>query len=51
MKESAFTEEQITSALRQVGAGTPVAEVSRKLGITEQTFFRWKRRFAGMGVS
>jgi putative transposase len=43
-------EEQITSILWQIGAGTPVVEVYRKLGITEQTFSRWKRRFAGMGV-
>jgi putative transposase len=51
MKKSAFTEEQITYALRQVELGTPVAEVCRKLGISEQTFYRWKRRFAGMGVA
>jgi putative transposase len=51
MKQSTFTEEQITYALRQVEAGTPVAEVCRKLGISEQTFYRWKRKFAGMGVA
>jgi putative transposase len=51
MKTSAFTEEQITYTLRQVELGTPVAEVCRKLGISEQTFYRWKRRFAGMGVA
>jgi putative transposase len=51
MKKSAFTEEQITYALRQVELGTPVAEVCRKLAVSEQTFYRWKRRFAGMAVA
>jgi len=51
MKKSSFTEEQITYALRQTEAGMPVADVCRKLGISEQTFPRWKRRFAGMGVA
>jgi putative transposase len=51
MKKSAFTEEQITYALRQVELGTPVAEVCRKLGVSEQTFYRWKRKFAGMGIA
>jgi putative transposase len=51
MKQSAFTNEQILYALRQVEAGTPVAEICRKLGISEQTFYRWKRKFAGMGVA
>jgi transposase-like protein len=51
MRKTAFTEEQVTYALRQAEAGTPVAEVCRKLGISEQTFYRWKRKFAGMGVA
>jgi len=51
MKKSAFTEEQITYTRRQVELGTLVAEVCRKLGVSEQTFYRWKRRFAGMGVA
>lgn len=51
MKKSKFTEEQIAYALRQVESGTPVLDVCRKLGITEQTFYRWKKKFAGMGVA
>ena len=51
MKRSKFTEEQIAFALKQAETGTPVAEVIRKMGITEQTFYRWKRKFGGLGVS
>lgn len=51
MPKKGFTEEQITYALRQAEAGTPVLEVCRKLGVTEQTFYRWKRKFAGLGVA
>ena len=51
MPKKAFAEEQIVYALRQAEAGTPVVEVCRKLGVTEQTFYRWKRKFAGLGVA
>jgi putative transposase len=37
--------------LRQAEAGTAVPEICRKLGISEATFYRWKQRFAGMGVT
>ena len=50
MKRKRFTEEQIAFALRQAEAGTPVEEVCRKLGVSEPTFYRWKKHFAGMGV-
>jgi putative transposase len=51
MRKSEFTEEQIAFALRQAEAGTPVEEICRKLGVTQATFYRWKKKFAGMGVS
>ena len=51
MRKTACTEEQVAHALRQAEAGTPVTEVCRKLGVSEQTFYRWKRKFAGMGVA
>ena len=49
MTRKRFTEEQISNILRQVEGGTPVAEICGKLGITEQTFSRWKRKYAGKG--
>lgn len=51
MRKSRFTEEQIAYALRQVEQGMPAATLCRKMGISEQTFYVWKRRFAGMGVA
>ena len=51
MGKKHFTEEQIAFALRQAESGTSVAEVIRKRGISEQTFYRWKKRFAGVGVA
>jgi putative transposase len=51
MGKKHFTEEQIAFALRQAESGTSVAEVIRKLGISEQTFYRWKKRFAGLGIA
>jgi putative transposase len=51
MKSSRYTAEQIAFAMRQAESGTPVPEVCRKMGIAEQTFYRWKKKFAGMGVA
>jgi len=45
MKTSKFTEEQIAFTLKQAELGTPVKEVIRKTGITEQTFYRWKKKY------
>ena len=51
MKKSRFTEEQIAYALRQVEGGTPVADVCRQVGVSEATFYLWKKKFAHLGVS
>ena len=51
MKRKRFTEEQISFALRQAESGTPVTEICRKLGVTEQSFYRWKKKYAGMGIA
>jgi putative transposase len=51
MKKSRYTDEQIAFALRQAETGTPVAEVIRKMGIAEQTFYNWKKRYGGLGPS
>ena len=51
MKKSRFTEQQIAFALRQAETGTPISEVTRKLGITNQTFYRWKQKYSGLGPS
>jgi putative transposase len=48
MKKSRYTEEQIAFALKQAELGTPVADVCRKLGVSEQTFYRWKTKYGGM---
>ena len=50
MKTSKFTDKQIAMALRQAEAGTPVGEICRKLGVSEQSFYRWKKRFGTLGV-
>ena len=51
MKSSRYTAEQVAFAMRQAESGTPVPEVCRKVGIAEQTFYRWKKKYAGMGVA
>ena len=51
MKKSRYTDEQIAFALRQAETGTPVKEVIRKMGIAEQTFYRWKKLYGGLGPS
>lgn len=51
MKRSKYTEEQIAFALKQAELGTPVTEVIRKMGITEQTYYRWKKKYGGLCTS
>jgi hypothetical protein len=50
MKRKRYTDEQIAFAPRQAESGTAVEEICRKLGVSEPTFYRWKKQFAGMGV-
>ncbi|CAG9195232.1 hypothetical protein BVI434_1260002 [Burkholderia vietnamiensis] len=51
MKKSRFTEEQIAYALKQAELGTPVAEVCRKTGISDATFYNWRTKYGGLSPS
>ena len=51
MKRSKFTEDQVAYALRQAESGTPVADVCRQLGVSEATFYQWRKKYAHLGVS
>lgn len=51
MRKSRFTEQQIAFALRQAETGTKVSEVCRKIGVAEPTFYNWKKKYGGLGVS
>ena len=50
MKTKRFSEEQILYALRQAEGGEKATEVGREMGVSEQTFYPWKRKSAGMGI-
>lgn len=50
MKRKRYSDEQIAFALRQADGGTAVEEICRKLGVSEATFYRWKKQFAGIGT-
>jgi putative transposase len=51
MPRKGHTEEQIVAVLQQVESGAKVAEVCRKVGISEGTFYNWRKQFAGLGIS
>lgn len=51
MKRSESSEEQVAHALCQVEAGTPVGDVCRQLGMSEATFYTWKKTYAHLGAS
>ncbi len=51
MKKSKFTESQIIYALRQSDSGVKVSELCRKMGVSEATFYNWKKKYGGLGVS
>ena len=51
MKRKRFSEEQIAFALRQAESGTTIEEICRKMGVSEPTFYRWKKVYAGMGLA
>ncbi len=48
MKRKRFSVEQIVAVLKQAELGLPVAELTRQVGISEQTFYRWKKQYAGL---
>lgn len=51
MKRSRYTEEQIAFALKQAELGTPVPEVCRKMGVSDATFYNWRKKYGGLGPS
>lgn len=51
MKKSKFTEAQIVFAIKQSETGVAVSEVCRKMGISEATFYNWKKKYGGLGVT
>ena len=51
MKKSRYTEEQIAFALNQAEIGVSVGEICRKMGIAESTFYHWKKKFSGLGIT
>ncbi len=50
MKCKRFSVEQIVAVLKQAEAGVPIAELIRRVGISEQTFYRWKKQYVGLEV-
>ena len=50
MKKSKFTEEQVVYALKQAEAGVPIKEVCRKYGVSDATFYTWRKKYGGLGA-
>ena len=50
MKKKRFSAEQIVTILKQAELGIPVAELIRQVGVSEQTFYRWKKKYSGLEV-
>ena len=50
MKQKRFNVEQIVAVLKQAEAGVPLVELLRRVGISEQTFYRWKKQYVGLEV-
>jgi len=51
MKQKRYTTKQIVYGLKQAEAGEKIVEICRKMGVSEQTFYGWRKKYAGMGVS
>jgi putative transposase len=51
MKKSRYTEEQIAFALRQAEGGSPVADVCRQMGVSEASFYVWKKKYGQLGLT
>ena len=51
MPRKGHTEEQIVYALRQAEGGKKVSEICREMGVSQQAFYSWKRRYAGLGLN
>lgn len=51
MKKTKYTEEQIAFALRQAENGMNVLDICRRMGVSEPTFYRWKKKYGGLGVA
>ena len=50
MKQKRFNLEQIVAVLKQAEAGVPLAELLRRVGVSQQTFYRWKKQYVGLEV-